>query len=65
MQSSLTVREVAERLQVPELRVYRAVQEGLIPHFRLGRSIRVDRQALEDWIESGGTSLDRQTAGAA
>jgi len=61
--SSMTVRDLAERLAVPELRVYRAVQDGLIPHYRIGRSIRFDAQAIEEWIQSGGTAVARETAG--
>jgi len=53
----LRIPEVARILDVNEDRVYTLAREGILPHIRLGRQIRVDRIALENFIESGGKAL--------
>ena len=47
----LTVREVAEYLQVTERTLYRLAQEGKIPAFKVGNSGRFRRGDLDRWIE--------------
>lgn len=47
----LTVREVAGYLRVSRVTIWRWCQEGLIPASRLGRSWRVHRQDLSDFLE--------------
>jgi len=47
----LTVREVAEYLQVTERTLYRLAQEGKIPAFKVGNSWRFRRGDLDRWIE--------------
>lgn len=54
----LTAAEAAERLRVSTWRLYDMVREGMIPAVRLGRSVRVDPGALEDFIANGGTASD-------
>jgi excisionase family DNA binding protein len=44
----LTVPEVADCLRVGEAVVYDAIRHGL-PHFRMGRLIRIPRDAFLDW----------------
>jgi excisionase family DNA binding protein len=44
----LTVPEVADFLRVGEAAVYDAIRQGL-PHFRMGRLIRIPRNAFLDW----------------
>lgn len=51
------VHEVATRLGESPHAVYRMAREGLIPHVRLGRKLKVDPEQLERWIEEGGQSL--------
>ena len=53
----LTVKQVAEFLQVDVARVYELCRSGLLPHVRLGRQVRVSRAALEEWIRNGGKPL--------
>ena len=50
-QRILTVSEVAEDIlnAIPE-RVYTLIREGLLPSVRLGRQVRVDSMALEQWM---------------
>ena len=52
--TSYTVSEVAARLAVGTAAAYELVRSGRLPAFRLGRRIRVDADALEDWIARGG-----------
>lgn len=51
----LRVAEVAKRLDLPEKRLYILAREGIIPHVRLGRSIRFNEAELEAWIAAGGS----------
>lgn len=50
----LRVEEVAEALGVTKSRVYDLVRAGLLPAVRLGRQIRIDEEALRDWVRKGG-----------
>lgn len=50
----LRVAEVAKRLDLPEKRLYILAREGIIPHVRLGRSIRFNEAEIEAWIAGGG-----------
>lgn len=48
----LTVPEVARVLRIGRNRAYRLVREKKIPAFHLGRSPRIPRDALVDYITS-------------
>lgn len=50
--------EVAAALGVGRATAYEMMASGTLPVVRIGRSIRVPRAALEDWVR-------RQTVGAA
>lgn len=52
----LRVTDVAELLDLPERRVYILAREGVLPHVRLGRSIRFNEAALLAWLEAGGST---------
>jgi excisionase family DNA binding protein len=47
----------AERLGEAPWRIYAMCRKGLIPHVKLGRRYKFDPEALERWIESGGSGL--------
>jgi len=50
----LTVSEVAERLRCPRAHVYRLIERGQLPAFRLGDGrgpIRIREDELEAWLE--------------
>jgi len=49
----LTVAEVAEMMRVSKMTVYRLVHSGDLPAVRVGRSYRVPRHALQDYLSSG------------
>lgn len=52
----LNAGEVAERLGVRKHRVYELTRRDMIPHVRIGRQLRYDPAALEEWIRAGGTA---------
>jgi len=47
----MTIRQVAEYLQISEVTTYRLVQDNKIPAFKVGRSWRVKKEDLDDFIE--------------
>jgi len=58
----LTIRQVAELLQVHEQTAWRYVRQGRLPCVRLGRrAIRVARQDLDDFIASNKVPAKTQT----
>ncbi|WP_103383294.1 helix-turn-helix domain-containing protein [Pseudonocardia dioxanivorans] len=48
----LTVAEVAERIRVSKMTVYRLLHSGRLPAVRFGRSFRVQPAAVDELIES-------------
>jgi excisionase family DNA binding protein len=55
----LIAEEVAELLRVDKQRIYQMVREKCIPFILLGqRQYRFSKQAIENWMENGGTQKD-------
>ena len=54
MSSLLTVDQVAKLLLVGRQRVYELCRLGILPHIRLGRSLRFEASQIESFIISGG-----------
>lgn len=50
----LTVPELARALRVGRTTAYEIVRKGLIPSMRVGKVIRIPRQALENFLQKGG-----------
>lgn len=48
----MTVPEAAKLLRIGRNHAYELVATGEIPAIRLGRTIRVPRHALEQWLEA-------------
>ena len=46
----LTVEETARRLGIGRTLAWRLVRQGEFPVVRLGRCVRIPRQALQEWI---------------
>ena len=46
----LTVEEAARHLGIGRTLAWQLVRKGELPVVRLGRCVRVSRQALEEWI---------------
>lgn len=58
----MTIKEVAEYLNLHHLTVYRLAKEGKIPFFfRVGRQWRIKKQLLEKWVDQE-TERRRQNA---
>jgi excisionase family DNA binding protein len=56
----LKVPDVAEQLDVSTDRLYDLVRRNLLPHVKMGRAVRFEPSALENWISSGGRALPRE-----
>lgn len=48
---NLTVKDVADQLNVSEKTIYRMIQNATIPCFRVGGQWRFDRREIKSWIE--------------
>lgn len=57
----LTVQEAAEFLRVTQARTYQLLRSGFIPQVRLGRQVRIDEDALHQWVARGGHPLPHRT----
>ena len=58
MQKRLTTADkVAEAFGTTTARIYEAARLGLIPCVRIGRQVRFDEDALNEWIARGGSTL--------
>lgn len=57
----LRVEELADLLRVDRKTVYEGISSGAIPGARrIGRAIRVSRDAVIDWLRQGGVSRRRR-----
>jgi excisionase family DNA binding protein len=52
VEPAMTVRDVAEFLNVDEKTIYRLVAKGELPGFKVLGSWRFQRHDLDEWIES-------------
>ena len=50
-QHYLTVEDVAKRFEVNVTTVYRLVQRGKLPAFKVGHQWRFSESRLEEWVE--------------
>lgn len=48
----LTVQEASEILKCTASHIYDLVSEGVIPHLRFGKSIRIPTQKFREWMEA-------------
>lgn len=51
-----SMRECAEAIRVSERSVWSLVKSGRLASFKVGRSVRISRHAIESFIEHGGAS---------
>ena len=49
-QELMRVAEVAKQLGVSDSRLYQLIAQGAVPCVRIGRSIRIPREAWRRWI---------------
>ena len=47
----LTVPEAAAQLSLGRSKFLELLYSGKIPHFRIGRAVRVPARALDEWVE--------------
>jgi excisionase family DNA binding protein len=57
IREQLTLRQVAEVLQIRYHRAAELARTGLLPGIRLGRQIRVSPDQLEEFLANGGKPL--------
>lgn len=60
---ALTVAEAAAILGIGRTAAYEAIRAGIIPHFRVGRHVRVSRDRLFEWVEQGGQAQPEVSTG--
>jgi excisionase family DNA binding protein len=51
-QRLLTVQQTAEYINCSSARLYELLREGEIPSVKSGRSLRIDKDDLDHWIEA-------------
>jgi len=56
MSRLLTVRDVAERLQVSGRTIHRLISAGDLPVIRIGRAVRLSEAALQAYLTNGDRS---------
>jgi excisionase family DNA binding protein len=49
----MTVQEVAKYLRLKPLAIYRKVQKNEIPFLKAGRSIRFQKEKIDEWLKWG------------
>jgi len=47
----MTVKDIAEYLDVHPMTIYKYVKEGRIPAFKVGTSWRIRRDSIKRWIK--------------
>jgi excisionase family DNA binding protein len=56
MAQFLTVRQVAERLNMHSMSVYKLLQSGSLPAIKVGKRWKIDAVKLEQWVNRGSPS---------
>lgn len=55
----LTVRSLANLLEMSDQTTYRLSREGVIPgRVKVGKSVRFNKAVVMDWLQKGGASND-------
>ena len=58
VQMLLTAEEIAKILRVRKDNVYRMVREGILPAVHIGKTVRIDAEKFQKWIDSGGQQFE-------
>ena len=56
----LTVNEAVKVMGICERKVRELIKENEIPHFRVGRAVRIPWKPLKEWMDNGGTGGDKR-----
>ena len=59
---ALKIREAVEVMGICERKVREMVAANEIPHFRVGRAVRIPWQPLKEWMDNGGTGSGQYVA---
>ena len=51
MEAILTVPEVARYLKMSKSKLYYLIQRKVIPHFKIGRNVRIKESELMKWLD--------------
>jgi excisionase family DNA binding protein len=62
MSDILNVEEAGEYLKLGRSTVYRLSREGVIPHTRIGKSLRFKKDVLDAWLRNTSMPIRDQTA---
>jgi excisionase family DNA binding protein len=46
----LTIPDCCARLNLGRSKIYQLINQGSLPVVRIGRAVRVDAKALEEWV---------------
>ena len=60
---ALSIKQLADLLQLSERTVYRLANDGEIPGFKVGGSWRFPRARVDEWMEQQVEKTRRQTGG--
>ena len=55
LEDIMTIEEVSDYLRISRSTLYKLAQEGRIPRQKVGRHWRFRKEAIDRWLEQGGT----------
>lgn len=58
MSQYLSVTDVAKHINISKMTIYRLIEAGEIPALRVGRSVRILEQDLEEYVIRNTTKLE-------
>jgi len=60
MEQLLDVTQAADILSIGKKKVYRMINKNQLPSLLVGKSIRIPREALNEWIRSAMTDVVKE-----
>ena len=60
MEQVLDVTQAADILSIGKKKVYRMINKNQLPSLLVGKSIRIPREALNEWIRSAMTDVVKE-----
>lgn len=60
MEQLLDVTQAADILSIGKKKVYRMISKNQLPSLLVGKSIRIPREALNEWIRSAMTDVVKE-----
>jgi len=59
---ALKIKEAVEVMGISERKIREMIATNELPHFRVGRSVRIPWQPLKEWMDNGGTCTGKYEA---